>query len=135
MVRDPDGAEPILFKASTLTWNVFAAGTTDWACAPTGRCADLSVPPAVAGEVGTLTADVLVALDRPRAGLTHPATATVALTPHGLAAALAPAARGTYGGADTDEVARQRGSRLSVAGAGGAPPAGAGRRPPGPAGA
>ena len=77
---------------------VYAAGTTDWACEPTGRCPGLAVPPATARAVATLTDNVLIALSTPRAGITHPAAATTALTPAQLRPRLFPQATGTYGG-------------------------------------
>jgi hypothetical protein len=51
---------------------VFAAGTTDWACAPTGRCDDRTFPAATARAVARLTANVLATLAVPRAGAAHP---------------------------------------------------------------
>ncbi|HEY6797610.1 MAG TPA: N,N-dimethylformamidase beta subunit family domain-containing protein [Kineosporiaceae bacterium] len=84
---------------------VFAAGTTDWACEPTGHCKGLTVAPSVARAVGAMTDNVLVALDTPRAGLTHPArTGAVTTLATILAATLPAAARGTYGGAVSEEL-------------------------------
>jgi hypothetical protein len=79
---------------------VFAAGTTDWACDPDGRCGDQNVPTASARVVRQLTLNVLGALASPRAGLTHPAAATERLTVAGLSGALSPKAHGTYGGSE-----------------------------------
>ena len=84
---------------------VYAAGTTDWACVPADRCAGPRVPPATARAVGILTDNVLVALSTVGAGTTHPAAATAALSPAVLRPRLFPRAVGTYGGAETDEVA------------------------------
>ena len=86
---------------------VFAAGSTDWACAPTGQCEDRSIPRATARYVQTMTANVLLALSAPRAGLTHPADATAPLTAAYLSTRLPAEAIGTYGGASTDEVAHR----------------------------
>jgi len=85
---------------------VYAAGSTDWACAPTGRCGALAVPAATARAVGQLTDNVLIALSTPRAGATHPAAVTLALTPALLRPRLFPQATGTYGGAEGSVVVR-----------------------------
>jgi hypothetical protein len=96
---------------------VFAAGTTDWACAPTGRCADRSFPAATSRAVTTLTQNVLVAFATPRAGAVLPSGTAgstgaggqaaagqlvggPAATASALAAVLAPGAFGQYGGED-----------------------------------
>jgi hypothetical protein len=82
---------------------LFAAGTTNWACDPTGQCNDLVVPPATAKAVGQLTSNVLVALSGPKAGFTYPADATVPVTVDQAKAKLPRGARGGYGGAAAEE--------------------------------
>ncbi|HEX2810857.1 MAG TPA: N,N-dimethylformamidase beta subunit family domain-containing protein, partial [Kineosporiaceae bacterium] len=71
---------PVLVSTSYSTQPsgaaVFAAGSTDWACAPTGTCADKTIPASTGRLIGALTSNVLLALSTPRAGLTHPAHAT-----------------------------------------------------------
>ncbi len=79
---------------------VFAAGNTDWACLATNSCADLTVSAATSAVVAQLTRNVLLALAAPRAGLTHPATATRPLTVDVLRHRLSPAATGGYGGTE-----------------------------------
>jgi hypothetical protein len=82
---------------------VFAAGSTDWACAPTGTCLDKTIPAATAHLIATLTRNVLLALSTPRAGLTHPTTPTPPINATTHAPHLDPAAIGTYDGPDTDD--------------------------------
>ncbi len=102
---------PVLTTVSYSTTEsgsaVFAAGTTDWACAGTGVCADRVVPAATAHAIGVLTANVLATLAAPSAGRSYPPTA--AAPPTLADARLLPAAAiGTYGGASTDEGPRPR---------------------------
>jgi hypothetical protein len=100
---------------------VFAAGSTDWACAPTGRCPDMLVPAETAKAIGVLTANVLIALSTRAAGITHPAAATVPLHVKDLISKLPDSARGYYGGADASEQAgRVVGGHKGVRGHGGA---------------
>jgi hypothetical protein len=80
---------------------VFAAGSTDWACAPTGRCPDRTVPAATARAIAELTANVLVALSTPRAGLIHPAAPTSPITAASLLTSLPAVAIGAYGAGRT----------------------------------
>jgi hypothetical protein len=82
---------------------VFAAGSTDWACDPSGGCGDHDVPAATAKAVGILTGNVLVTLASPKAGASHPAHPLVPLTVDQLRPKLAPGAFGGYGGAEPDE--------------------------------
>jgi len=88
---------------------VFAAGSTDWACALSPACPDAPIPAATTRAVTQLTDNVLVALAVPRAGLAHPATSTGPLTAAGLSAWAGPAATGTYGVTDADESAPRPG--------------------------
>jgi hypothetical protein len=104
MLRGTKG--PVLVSTSYSTQPsgaaVFAAGSTDWACAPTGMCADAIVPAATARLVAALTRNVLLALSTPRAGLTHPADPTPQINATTHAPHLNPQAVGSYGGAEPD---------------------------------
>jgi hypothetical protein len=83
---------------------VFAAGTTDWACAPTGRCGGRTVPAATASAIGTMTRNVLVALSTRHVAAELSGTARTG-SPLAGVRITAPAAIGTYGLAGTDETA------------------------------
>ena len=108
VLNGPNGAFLVTNSYSTQPSGaaVFAAGTTDWACAPTGTCGTHTIPAGTARVVSTLTQNVLVALASPRAGLTHPATLTRTIAAAALIR-LPPQATGSYGGADTDESAHR----------------------------
>jgi hypothetical protein len=81
---------------------VFAAGTTDWACIPSGRCSGGTPPAVTSTAIGRLTRNVLLTLSRPAAGRTHPAVPVTPFTPAQLLPQLAPGAVGTYGGATAE---------------------------------
>jgi hypothetical protein len=107
------GHGPVLVSTSYSTQlsgaAVFAAGSTDWACAPIGTCADKTIPAGTGRLVAALTRNVLLALSTPKAGLTHPARATPVMNATTHAPHLAPAAIGSYGGADGDGNANRTG--------------------------
>jgi hypothetical protein len=77
---------------------VFAAGTTDWACIPSGRCSGGTPPAATAAAIGGLTRNVLTALSHPAAGRARPAVPVTPFTAAQLLPRLAPGAIGSYGG-------------------------------------
>jgi hypothetical protein len=77
---------------------VFTAGSTDWACVPSGRCLDLIPPADTADAVRELTRNVLLTLAAPAAGRTHPAVPVSPFVASDLLPRLTPAAIGTYGG-------------------------------------
>jgi hypothetical protein len=94
---------PVIASAGYVTLPsgaaVFAAGSTNWACIPSGRCVD-SVPPAgTVTAVGRLTRNVLLRLAEPGAGRTRPAVPVIPFGATDLLPRLAPAAIGSYGGA------------------------------------
>jgi hypothetical protein len=108
-----DGARgPVLTTVSystTLSGSAtFAAGTTDWACASTGVCADQTVPPATARAVGVLTDNVVAALATPSAGRTYSVASTRLPDAADLLRLRPREAIGSYGGASTDETPRLR---------------------------
>jgi len=82
---------------------VFAAGTTYWACIPSGTCFDETPPAATATAIARLTRNVLTTLSTPYAGRRHPAVPLVPFTAAQLLPTLAPGAVGSYGD-DTAEV-------------------------------
>jgi hypothetical protein len=81
---------------------VFAAGTTDWACIPSGQCSGGTPPAATSAAIGGLTRNVLTALSQPAAGRARPALPTTPFTAAQLLPLLRPGAVGTYGGATAE---------------------------------
>ena len=88
---------------------VFAAGSTDWACDPTGSCIDHAVPPATARAVGLLTRNVLVALATRGAGRTYPVTGPAPPTLAQALRTISASATGTYSGSASDETPTRAG--------------------------
>lgn len=82
---------------------VFAAGTTDWACALQGHCADQRIPSQTATALRQITRNVVLAFAQPRAGLTHPSVPGVTPPPATLETRLDQAAIGTYGDEASEE--------------------------------
>ena len=99
VVRGANGPATVTSSYSTMTSGaaVFAAGTTFWACIPSGRCFTTDLPPATVRAVGALTRNIVLTFAQPRAALTHPSTPTLPFTPAELLPSLAPGAIGHYG--------------------------------------
>jgi hypothetical protein len=82
---------------------VFAAGSTDWACALQGDCFDQRVPDGTTAALRQITTNIVTAFALPRAGSTHPSEPGVTPPAAQLQVVLDPAAIGSYGVSDSDE--------------------------------
>jgi len=103
------GHGPVLVSTTYVTAPggaaIFAAGTTDWACALEPPCPGGIAPPATVDAVRAITRNVVLGLAEPYAGLRHPVQPWPVPTARQYLQTRQHPATGTYGSATEAEPA------------------------------